>query len=444
MSKLLSTAVSRMMNYWSTRKSNQNGVVLPLVAVLLVVLLAFTALAVDVGRYMVVRNELQNIADGAALAACRVLGDIYQNMPSTLQPAYVCDGNEESTIKSAAVNVGFRNEAGGLENIVIRDVDVLIGTWDGNAFTQTPNQPDAVRVIARRDGNANTPITTFFARLVGVDTMDVWMDAIAALTGQSTTEPGELELPIGISSYFYQDGNFCNDFIVFNPTNDPDSCAGWNSYDISPPNDSELRDILNGDPSSPETTAGETVFNFIGGNLSNPTFDSLLMLFKRKGFDTQSDGTTPVQTQDAYDDEGNPLHDEDGIPVQVPVPGSLTADDGDVVPIAEDGMPLEDENGNVRLDDKGDPLTQALYPDGTPRNMHRWETSIVVYDWEDCSNPNTSIVIVGYTRIEMTNVQQAPEKRIEGRILCDLFSEFETRGGGGEFGIKGTIPGLVE
>ena len=65
-------------------------------------------------------------------------------------------------------------------------------------------------------------------------------------------------------------------------------------------------------------------------------------------------------------------------------------------------------------------------------------------DWETCANPNTTILIVGYAKIAMTNVQNAPEKRIGGEILCDLFSNFSTRGGGGEYGVKGTIPGLVE
>jgi hypothetical protein len=303
-------------------------------------------------------------------------------------------------------------------------------------LTQTLAQPDAVKVIARRDGNANNPITTIFANIIGINTLDVWMDATAALTGQKTTEPGELELPIGISYYFFQDGNACNDFIVFNPTND--SCAGWNSYDISPPNDNLLRNILNGDHESPATTAEETEFNFIGGNLSNPTFDALLLLFKRKGYDTKADGETPVAYVNSVDDDGNVI--------QIPKPGSLSADDYAVVPIAEDGDPLY-EDGEIRLDEKGDPLEQAEYPDGTPRNMHRWETSVAVYDSDSDScddNPNTSIKIVGYTKIAMTDVKTAPEQRIEGEIMCDLYSEFDTRGGGGEFGVKGTIPGLVE
>ena len=96
----------------------------------------------------------------------------------------------------------------------------------------------------------------------------------------------------GYHTIFF-DEDFCNEFIVFNPTNDPDSCAGWNSYDISPPNDNLLRQILDVDGGviSPGTTVNETAFNFIGGNLSNPTFDELLLLFKDKGYDI--DGSRP-------------------------------------------------------------------------------------------------------------------------------------------------------
>lgn len=413
---------------------NKQGAVTVLVAVLLIALLAFTALAVDVGRYMVTRNELQNIADGAALAAGGVLGNIYQNLSPADQLAYICDSDDAASIKTTAINVGALNSAGGLDNIVIRPEDVIIGTWDGDAFAPTLDQPDAVRVIARRDGDENSPITTFFAGVIGIGILNVSMDATAALTGQSTTEPGELELPIGISSYFYQDGNSCNGHIVFNPTNDPDSCAGWNSFDMSPPNDNLLRDIINGDPGSPATIAGDTAFNFIGGNLSNPTFDALLSLFQRKGYDTLADGVTAVEYIDSEDEDGNPI--------QIPRPGSLT--DEDVVPIAEDGLPLYEADGSPRLDDNGDPLQQAEYPDGTPRNLHRWETTVAVYDWDSCDNPNDSITIAGYTRVAMTNVQTAPEKRIVGKVMCDLFSDFDTRGGGGEYGVKGTIPGLVE
>jgi Flp pilus assembly protein TadG len=60
---------------------DQKGVALVLVAIMIVMLLGFVALAIDVGLLMVARNELQNIADGAALAACGELGAIYRSLP---------------------------------------------------------------------------------------------------------------------------------------------------------------------------------------------------------------------------------------------------------------------------------------------------------------------------------------------------------------------------
>jgi Flp pilus assembly protein TadG len=397
----------------ANRIKNQKGVTIILVALLMLVLIGFAALAIDVGYYMVTRNELQNIADGAALAACSELGEIYRLMPPDAQRNYTCD---PAPLVAKAVSIGTSNKAGGLQGITIAPADVIIGTWDGNSVTPTLAQPppDAVRVIARRqEGYADGPISTFLAGVLGINTIDVGMDATAALTGQSTSEPGELELPIGISHYFFQDDVFCNEFIVFSPTNDPDSCAGWNSWDISPPNDNLLRQILDESVDSPGTTANDTVFEFIGGNLSNPTFDELLLLFMRKGYDITSTGD-PVLPPDT---DGNPI------------PGPLLQTVGGTVPYLEEGE-------------------QAYYPDDknnpTPRNEHRWETSVVVYDWDDCSNPNTAITIVGYSKISITNVQNAPEKRIEGKILCDFFSNEATRGGGGNFGLKGTIPGLVE
>jgi hypothetical protein len=404
---------------YSERLKDQKGVTIVLVAVLMVVLIGFMALAIDVGYLMVTRNELHNIADGAALAACGELGAIYQSLSPQAQIDYVCGGEDLSAIIAKAVDVGQNNRAGGLQGIAIREDDVIIGTWDGTSLTQTLDQPDAVRVIARREGAdgevgfVNGPITTFFARVLGINTLDVSKSATAALTGQSTTEPGELELPVGISSYFFQAGNKCNESIVFNPTNDPDSCAGWNSYDISPPNDNLLRQILNGNVLSPGTTAGETEFNFIGGNLSNPTFDALLLLFMRKGYDIDANGN-PVLTTEG----GNPVsgHLGDGYPGTVP----MTYDDG----------------------------SRAYYPDSnqnpTPRNLHRWETTVAVYGWDTCANPNTTIPVVGYAKIILTDVEDAPQKRIVGEIICDVFSDEPTRGGGGEYGVKGTIAGLVQ
>jgi hypothetical protein len=326
-------------------------------------------------------------------------------MPSSEHQSYVCD---PSVIKPVAKEVGLKNRAG-VKNITINDSDIIIGQWDSKTltFTETLAQPDAVRVFARRDGSANGPISTFFARIFNIDTFEISAWATAALTGQSTSDPGEVELPIGISTYWFEN-NICKDEIKFSPTNDPESCAGWNTFTQSPSNDPTVRSILDGLVTSPATTALATSFNYIGGDLSVPTFDSLLMLFKERGYDVTASGD-PVMT----DADGNPITGH-----QEGAPGTV---------------PLVDDDGN-RLE----------YPDDTPRNKHMWNTTVVVYDWPDCSNPNTSIPIAGYARVAITDVLGPPHKTVKGFVDCDYVSSEDTRGGGGEFGIKGSIPGLVE
>ena len=48
-----------------------------MVALTITMLVGFVALAVDIGYLMATKNELQNVADAAALAAAGKLGDIY-------------------------------------------------------------------------------------------------------------------------------------------------------------------------------------------------------------------------------------------------------------------------------------------------------------------------------------------------------------------------------
>ena len=86
---------------------------------------------------------------------------------------------------------------------------------------------------------------------------------------------------------------------------------------------------------------------------------------------------------------------------------------------------------------------RQLYPDGTRRNWHRWDTTVPVYDRNDCSNPNQSIKIVGFANIELTDVLNSPDKLVRGTVECDQVSPEDNRGGGGSYGVKGSIPGLV-
>jgi len=395
-----------------TKLKEEQGAVAVTVALLLIVLVGFSALSIDIGYLMVTRNELQNVADAAALAAARQLGNSYQGMDYAEQQNYDCTSSTTlscSQIITTAQQVGLENRAA-QTNINIPVEDIVIGHWNPTAmpeFAPGTHRPDAVRVTARRDAEANDPISTFLAGVLGVNTLPVTAQATAALTPQSTAGPGELELPVGISKYWF-DNNSCNDAIAFSPSNSPDSCAGWTSWEYNS-NDANLRKILDEEEGfpSPETQSGLTTFEFIGGDLSSPTFDAMESLFQRKGYDIDSAGN-PITGQD-----GEPLTDATGSGVEVPL-------------YAEDG------------------ITRLLYPDGTPRNDHRWVTTVAVYDEDDCSNPNQSLLILGFARVEISEVLNAPDKSIKAEVWCDYVTSEETRGGGGSYGTFGSIPQLVQ
>jgi len=349
----------------SANRLNQRGASLVLVAASLVVLLAIAAVAVDVGYLMATKNELQNVADAAALAATRQLGAIYEPMTYDEQQVYMCN---PTTIVPVAQDVAQKNKAAGV-SVSVNAGDVVIGRWNASTHTLTPTlaQPDAVRVTARRESGTNGAIGTFFARIFGIDNVGLRADATAALTGQSTSGPGGIEIPVGISRKWFEPG-FCDQPIKFYPTGDMDGCAGWHTFDSWPSNASKLRGILEDmtpEPpayESPGTVAGESQFVFTGGNVAS-VFDEMAALYEAKK----------------------------------------------------------------------DPATGE------------WQTNVVVYDYDDCSNPTGAITIVGFATAIITGVNgpsDDPAHTIFAKVICDNIEQ--GRGSGGDYGTKGSIPGLVE
>lgn len=403
----------------------QHGAVSVWFALMLIALIGLSALAIDVGYLLATRNELQNVSDAAALAGARQMGKIYAGLDYTEQQNYTLSAADTALIQNAALGVAAANEAGGQDNIDIASGEVDIGVWYNHTFTEgltaTVNtgsgtlvkKANAVRVIARRDSVANNPISTFFFSVFGVDEASPTAYATASLTGKKTAGQGELELPVGIDEQYFITQT-CGDRIKFYPTGDPDACAGWTSFTYTS-NDPNLRDLIDGDLDSPEIISPDTGANFTGGTLSQHVFNKLLLAFKDKGYDVRGDGITPVQTN------------VDGKPVT---------------------GHLGDADGTVQLTnpDTGEPL---WYPEDDPasdppRNKHVWETTVIVYEASNCDNPNQTRKIVGFAPVRITDVFDAPDKLIEGVVTCELVENGVSRGDGGDFGLYGSIPGLVE
>ena len=191
-------------------KINQNaGQVLVQVAILVGVLFAFLALALDVGHYYAERRRMQNAADAGALAGARE----------------ICFGSEEETVAiSVATEYAIdRNHA------QRADVTVQGGL--------------TVNVVAGETMN------TFFAGLLGIDTLDVEAEAAAMCSGADSA--GGI-WPLAFKYEPYRDVITCGqDFLVFAQKDPadidcaPESCICVDDVTITETNDSSCDNLCN-------------------------------------------------------------------------------------------------------------------------------------------------------------------------------------------------------
>ena len=172
--------------------SRRRGNILAMTTVLMVVLIAFVALAVDVGYLYTMRNELQRTADAAAIAACWELCDT--NNASNGNVTNLSTSARDTAVQFAALNkVG--NAAPGLAS---NDVSVgyMANPSDPNeTMVATPlgELPNAVQVRVQRTNAQNGEVPLFFARVIGLDQKAIEAEATAALLSgfSGFTAPGD-------------------------------------------------------------------------------------------------------------------------------------------------------------------------------------------------------------------------------------------------------------
>jgi hypothetical protein len=399
------------------KAANSRGGVLVLVSLLLVVFIGFAAMAIDIGYLTTTKNELQNVADAAALAATGELGQIYMALGGSTMGPGVIGVTEQGTIEGIATSAALDNKAGGL-NISVAG-NVQIGIWDTVAHTfspldlTTPGWPNAVRVIAQRVAGSNGQITTFFAGIFGIDSMNVSADAVAALTGQPAIDPGETELPIGISHKQFVN-NRCKDPLELHDTNN--SCAGWHFFD--------------GDLDSDGTPDNHPSGNSMG--------DLLLGMILAYG----PEGEAYINSNFTF--QGNPDPSSPGYqgPVSYTSPG-----------IDETTTDFIFSGGTIASlftsDGSGQAPMNALFDffrthDGDG-NDAIWTTTVPVYfdqsSGDSCENPSGPRTIVGASDIVVTAVHGPPDNYLNIEPSCNIAP---VRGGGGLGGTMGNIPNLVE
>jgi hypothetical protein len=137
------------------RTGNERGSTIVFVAIAMVVILGFSALAIDLGVVATARNQLQSAVDAAALAGASGL----------------FTSEEEATNRAITF--------AGLNNCINEPVII-------DASNVTFPETDQVRVEATHQ------INLYFARVLGRNTADIYAEAVAALgtlSGSSGVKP---------------------------------------------------------------------------------------------------------------------------------------------------------------------------------------------------------------------------------------------------------------
>src|SRR5438876_7851996 len=147
-------------------KQTEGGYVLVTVAIMLVVLIGFTALAIDAGILYADRTESQRAADAAALAgACTVVAD-----PKSSQHATAEAHARAASLKNTVMGVPIDSA----------QVDVCVGDVSGGACNPDPSLKRVAVTITRQE-------PTFFAKIWGTSSVTTRVQAIAEASNAPTS-----------------------------------------------------------------------------------------------------------------------------------------------------------------------------------------------------------------------------------------------------------------
>ena len=178
-------------------RRKRKGTILVLSAVLMVLVMAMLAFAVDLGFLYVAREEMQRTADSAALAAAWDLVDSGA-LTGDSNVAVMEESARDRAAQYAALNKVLRQSPG------LAREDVVIGFLPNpsdpaaSIDLSRTNTPNTVRVRVRRTEAQNGNIPFFMAKVLGFNSLGAEVEATAALMnsfkGFQTPSQGNLDL----------------------------------------------------------------------------------------------------------------------------------------------------------------------------------------------------------------------------------------------------------
>jgi len=164
----------------SARRKIRQGSITVQAAILMVVLLAVVALAVDVGTLYIGRTELQRTADASAMAAA------WELLEARAASSKIPTAKLESQVRAQAREFAKLNsEDSARLSLGREDVELgyLSNPSDPASSFQTggSQQPNAVHVEVKRTADRNGRLPLYFARVLGFTNSAVAAEATAAL-----------------------------------------------------------------------------------------------------------------------------------------------------------------------------------------------------------------------------------------------------------------------
>jgi hypothetical protein len=244
----------------------QDGATAIVVAVVLFMLLACGAVAIDIGHLCLARVELQNAADAGALAGAHFLYNSDGTLVNIGANQIGHDAAEENRSEREFVEVNW--------SVGTNEGDVQRGHWrfaDSSFTANDSTDPvdlwnvssedlddnldfiNALKVTARREA---TPIASFFARIFGHEGFQISCDAVGYIGFAGTLTPWDVDQPIAIcEDSILQDGAYsCNIGRMINSGQNVESneTGGWTSFNQDNPcaggtNASEVNKLVCGE-----------------------------------------------------------------------------------------------------------------------------------------------------------------------------------------------------
>lgn len=260
---------------------DQRGMVLVYIALIMVALCAFVALAVDMGYMYLAKGELQNAADAAALAGAA-------RLPAETEARNTAQSfAAQNAAATAPVTI-----ANGGGNVLSPENDITVGNWSQARippYIAGQSPINAIEVRARRTaGSPDGAVDLFFARVVNSQwaQMDVSASAIARrptragfyfAVGRLTCETTSFPLSLSPSA-----GNMAWTSLLNNSTNTSDTRDDFICPADAPPDVEVCRGSIGESIYTTNGTAN-SVFQAVEVDFYDPEYDRINKTYRADG-----------------------------------------------------------------------------------------------------------------------------------------------------------------